>query len=668
MKTLFSFFVLSIFPLISIGIVSAVGYSDCSIYGNCLPSSTGGDTYYINQTNQTIINGSSYNVTYATWAYNQTQSPYFYNQTQSIYFYNMTKSPFFYNMTKSPFFYNMSDGKGTMNYTNIALTNQSNYLTWILKVLNITATNGIFDYIYGDGSHITNLSCSGGSCCNITNLCTGSGKGCNELLTQEDCEFYFCNWTESYSCNGGGCEGSACYGAFCHGEEGCDGIGTQEDCEMNQCSWESCTQEDSFMCESAGCSWEYCELYDEMSCGEHQCNWESCGYETEEDCNNNGCSWEENSGCNGDAMSCETINRENCTQYEGCDLQSTYFDSIWSMDSDKIYETNETKPIRIGTDTPKYDEFVTIVNTLGNGVISYQGKTESILNFIVPIEKDGTDYDIGIMSPNEYEIGFGWMNHQENEAVFAIDEDNNIITAWSWYHDVDNGGAFLLGTKTVDGTGARGIVNGDFSVSENYWVNSTIGATDCYDSTGGGQVCSVGGIITSITDDPSDMKYKTNVINLTEDSCTKLNQLNSISYNLNANFYADTSAKANNDKIFYGYSAQEVQKVFPELVKNVTIYAYKMVNITEPVRQFNTTNRTSGKGYYYYVNKTIPHAIRYSKGSYLSFAPDSLVAIQQYCLKKEATKTNELQTKINKINECLKKNEDFKTYRECALR
>ncbi|MEO5351456.1 MAG: hypothetical protein H7836_17705, partial [Magnetococcus sp. YQC-3] len=46
-----------------------------------------------------------------------------------------------------------------------------------------------------------------------------------------------------------------------------------------------------------------------------------------------------------------------------------------------------------------------------------------------------------------------------------------------------------------------------------YSSSTTAGITDCYDSTAGGQVCSTTGLVTSITDDPSDAKFKLNPTN-----------------------------------------------------------------------------------------------------------------------------------------------------------
>jgi len=82
------------------------------------PQTTGGTIN--NYINQTIINGSSYNETYAEYAYNMSDG----NTEDTTYHYNQT-SPFLdwlllfaydYNQSDTIYFYNMSDGYGDYNY------------------------------------------------------------------------------------------------------------------------------------------------------------------------------------------------------------------------------------------------------------------------------------------------------------------------------------------------------------------------------------------------------------------------------------------------------------------------------------------------------------------------------------------------------------------------
>ena len=113
------------FVILLTSLVSSETYSDCSRYGNCQPISTGGGTgggitnnYY----NVTIVNGTSFNDTYAgTTANWEGNSSMVYNHTTAIetlygkWFYNMT-SPFTNWLSTFLYDYNQSDGSYNITY------------------------------------------------------------------------------------------------------------------------------------------------------------------------------------------------------------------------------------------------------------------------------------------------------------------------------------------------------------------------------------------------------------------------------------------------------------------------------------------------------------------------------------------------------------------------
>jgi hypothetical protein len=120
----------------------------------------------------------------------------------------------------------------------------------------------------------------------------------------------------------------------------------------------------------------------------------------------------------------------------------------------------------------------------------------------------------------------------------------------------------------------NGINNID-SYSYSTQSGTYFGISDCYDSSLGGQVCSDLGIVYSITDDPSDKIFKTNVKNLTL-NISKINSLVPSEWDWNM---TTKTGKG------YGLVADDLLTIYPELVKtgqqrifNGTINQSKIVN------------------------------------------------------------------------------------------
>jgi hypothetical protein len=78
-------------------------------------------------------------------------------------------------------------------------------------------------------------------------------------------------------------------------------------------------------------------------------------------------------------------------------------------------------------------------------------------------------------------------------------------------------------------------------------------------------------IVTGSIYNTSDERLKANINKISDESADKLFTLNPITF----------SYINNNLKNHYGVSAQEVEKVFPELVENNNIFGYKTVNYQE---------------------------------------------------------------------------------------
>lgn len=84
-----------------------------------------------------------------------------------------------------------------------------------------------------------------------------------------------------------------------------------------------------------------------------------------------------------------------------------------------------------------------------------------------------------------------------------------------------------------------------------------------------------GNILASGTITPSDLRYKKDV-HVINDALTRLQQLNGVTYYMNS----DTAWKFD-DKLQYGVIAQEVEKVFPEMVTTIDEKGYKGVEYTK---------------------------------------------------------------------------------------
>lgn len=84
----------------------------------------------------------------------------------------------------------------------------------------------------------------------------------------------------------------------------------------------------------------------------------------------------------------------------------------------------------------------------------------------------------------------------------------------------------------------------------------------------------VGNILASGTITPSDGRYKRN-IKPVEDALTKLQQLNPVTYQMNSQAFPEWNF---DDTRQYGLIAQEVEKVFPEMVKTIDTKGYKGVD------------------------------------------------------------------------------------------
>ncbi len=84
----------------------------------------------------------------------------------------------------------------------------------------------------------------------------------------------------------------------------------------------------------------------------------------------------------------------------------------------------------------------------------------------------------------------------------------------------------------------------------------------------------IGNILATGTITPSDYRYKKNIQPL-ENALAKLQQLNGVTYEMNRQAFPEWNFENNRQ---YGLIAQEVEKVFPEMVKTIDTKGYKGVD------------------------------------------------------------------------------------------
>ena len=281
-----------------------------------------------------------------------------------------------------------------------------------------------------------------------------------------------------------------------------------------------------------------CDNYgDEGSCNnQNGCNWISdigdntCqDYTTPEDCNNDG-------GCNGwqeDMGDCSTFTTLNDCSPDGCswtgddcgiygDEPSCSADNgcSWDDASESCLGTSELS----GTCDGQYD--------LGTGYCEGDNSYDNSYC-------DGTAINCNSIYDSEScsaQSGCSWSN----TALYG--EGENIFT-----------GKTIIGNTIDDTTGATLQISGGVS------SDGLIGLTDCYDSALAGQVCSTGGIVTSITDDPSDKMFKDNSKAMSIDTA-QFNQLTPSEWTWNTGSKAGTTG--------YGLVAQDVENLYPQFVTN----------------------------------------------------------------------------------------------------
>lgn len=242
-------------------------------------------------------------------------------------------------------------------------------------------------------------------------------------------------------------------------------------------------------------------------------------------------------------------------------------------------------------------------------------------------------------------------------------------------------------------------------------ANGTAGLSDCYDSDAGGQVCSLNGLTTSITDDPSDSKFKDNEEDLNLDT-SKFNLLQPKEWDWNIK-----EGKG------YGLIADDLELVYPECVKSGNKIEMKKQNKTEMQEQKDikyikiniedafekitineTINQTKRTGYRLEEKEVIPiieevpietgkliqvdvlkqnvsfdeltgeflkkiettKLVPIIREDYVPVVIDTYKTIDYLCVNSlQIKKIQELETENERIKQCSKSSKDFNEYKIC---
>lgn len=145
----------------------------------------------------------------------------------------------------------------------------------------------------------------------------------------------------------------------------------------------------------------------------------------------------------------------------------------------------------------------------------------------------------------------------------------------------DGTGTFLLLTNSGDQYGSYNDLR-PFSI-DNATGNTQMGNTTLFVQHGGNvgigtgaptqKLHVIGNILATGTITPSDARYKKNIQTINS-PLQKLQQLNGVTYNFNQSAFPEWQF---GDKMQYGLIAQEVEKVFPEMVQTINADGYKGV-------------------------------------------------------------------------------------------
>jgi N-acetylneuraminic acid mutarotase len=187
--------------------------------------------------------------------------------------------------------------------------------------------------------------------------------------------------------------------------------------------------------------------------------------------------------------------------------------------------------------------------TYTNNAISKVG-----IGFVNPTEKLSIDGNIGLGSPTWSSVA--------NDKVIKFG-DGNYTTIGERFGDDQ---LHLLGTNGIVFRTSADLQRLVITPSGNVGIGTTSPPTE--------KLQVIGNILASGTITPSDVRYKKNIQPL-GNALAKLRQLNGVTYTLNSAAFPEWNFS---NQLQYGLIAQEVEKVFPEMVHTISDKGYKGVD------------------------------------------------------------------------------------------
>lgn len=269
--------------------------------------------------------------------------------------------------------------------------------------------------------------------------------------------------------------------------------------------------------------------------------------------------------------------------------------AYWASNSNDIYNNN-TGNVGIGTSTPNSP--LSFANTLGNKISLWGsssasnygvGVQGSLLQLYVPGTTDNIGFGTG--SSNSFTErmriqGNGNVGIGNTDPAFPLDISNrmrirsggsNASTAGIWLNN--NANSALTGFVGMESDNAIGFYG---TGTPNGWgvvMDIATGNVGIGTSIPSQKLHVIGNILATGTITPSDIRYKTNIHPI-QNSLHKLVALNGVTYLMNRVAHPEWQFDST---MQYGLIAQEVEKIFPEIVSTISADGYKGIDYVKLV-------------------------------------------------------------------------------------
>lgn len=270
-------------------------------------------------------------------------------------------------------------------------------------------------------------------------------------------------------------------------------------------------------------------------------------------------------------------------------------DGNWVKNGNDIYNSN-TGNVGIGTSTPNSP--LSFADAVGNKISLWGsssasnyglGVQGSLLQLYVPGTTDNIAFGTGGSNSFTERMriqGNGNVGIGNTDPAFPLDISNrmrirsggsNASTAGIWLNN--NANSALTGFVGMESDNAIGFYG---TGTPNGWgvvMNIATGNVGIGTSIPSQKLHVIGNILATGTITPSDIRYKTNIHPI-QNSLHKLVALNGVTYLMNRVAHPEWQFDST---MQYGLIAQEVEKIFPEIVSTINADGYKGIDYVKLV-------------------------------------------------------------------------------------